>query len=101
MDGSYWNSPVAGNALRGVEGLNRRELLDAAYGARNPEARRLAALRLGDMAVIRSLALTDPSPIVRRRMVREVDDEKTLRRILESEEDEDVREAAVKRLESL
>ncbi|MBR2761157.1 MAG: hypothetical protein IKE16_06015 [Solobacterium sp.] len=100
--GMGWRSlnPVeAASAVHEIQ--NRRQLLQIAYEAGNPEARRLAVLKLNDQRLFSAFAQSDPSEIVRRRLVRELKDPEEVEHILEKEKDASVIQAAKERLKVL
>ena len=100
--GLGWRSldPVeAGADVHSIE--NQATLLRLAHEARNPEARRLALIKMGDKRLMESFARSDLSPIVRRRMVRELDDIELVRSIAEDDDDRSVRDSAYQRLAQL
>lgn len=97
----WYDSMDPVQAVKGIENLSDRQLLDVAYSARSPYARRLALIRLNDSDLFRVFALTDPSPDVRRRMVREINDKDTLEEIIEKDTDRSVRLEAINRLEKI
>lgn len=101
-DGLGWRSLDSRESVSGVQKVSNRDaLIRIAYEARNPEARRMALLQLGDKLLFESFAKYDKSPIVRRRMVREIDDADIIRTIAENDDDRSVRDSAYKRLEEL
>lgn len=61
----------------------------------------MALLRLGDKDLMAHYAEWDPSPIVRRRMVRELDDGALVQKIAETDRDNSVRDSAYNRLKQL
>ena len=84
--GLGWRSFDPREAVSAVHEIeNPAALRQVIFEARNPEARRLALIKLGDKALMGSFALSDPSPIVRRRMARALDDPAVLEKILEEE----------------
>ena len=100
--GLGWRSLNPVEAVADVHAIENRDLLlRIAYEARNPEARRLALIKMGDKRLMASFAQSDSSPIVRRRMVRELDDIELVRRIAENDDDRSVRESAGQRLTQL
>ena len=100
--GLGWRSLNPVEAVADVHSIENRDLLlRIAYEARNPEARRLALIKMGDKRLMASFAQSDSSPIVRRRMVRELDDIELVRRIAENDNDRSVRESADQRLTQL
>ena len=100
--GLGWQSLDPMEAVSAVHSIdNKKLLLRIAYEARNPEARRLALIKMGDKGLMASFARSDISPIVRRRMVRELDDIELVRRIAENDDDRSVRESAYQRLAQL
>ena len=100
--GLGWRSLDPVEAVADVHTIeNKDTLLRVAYEARNPEARRLALIKMGDKRLMESFARSDLSPIVRRRMVRELDDIELVRRIAEDDDDRSVRESACHRLAQL
>ena len=100
--GLGWRSLNPVEAVADVHSIENRDLLlRIAYEARNPEARRLALIKMGDKRLMASFAQSDSSPIVRRRMVRELDDIELVRRIAENDDDRSVRESADQRLTQL
>ena len=97
--GLGWRSLDPVEAVAAVHAIDDRKMLfRIAYEARQPEARRMALLKLQDKSLMAAFALSDPSPIVRRRMVRELDDVDTVSRIAENDTDSSVRESACARL---
>lgn len=88
-------------AIRDLEGMNKKQLFQVAYQARNPEVRRSAILRIGDPDLTRTFAKEDPSPIVRRRLVRELRDMAVLEHIANNDADATVRETALEQIEKL
>ena len=100
--GLGWQSLNPMEAVAAVHDIdNKNELFRIAHEARNPEARRLALIKLGDKRLMADFAQSDISPIVRRRMVRELDDIELVRRIAENDDDRSVRESAGQRLAQL
>lgn len=100
--GLGWRSLDPVEAVADVHSIeNKDALFRIAYEARNPEARRLALLKMGDKRLMAAFAQSDRSPVVRRRMVRELDDIELVRRIAENDEDRSVRESACQRLAQL
>ncbi len=100
--GLGWRSLDPVEAVAAVhEVSDPTELLRIAHEARCAEARRLAVLKTGDKDLMRLFALTDVSPIVRRRLVRELDDIETVRKIADEDEDRSVRDSARGRLAQL
>ena len=100
--GLGWRSFDPREAVSAVHEIeNPAALRQVIFEARNPEARRLALIKLGDKALMGSFALSDPSPIVRRRMARALDDPAVLEKILEEDDDRSVRDAAGSRLDQL
>ena len=100
--GLGWQSLNPVEAVAAVHSIENRDLLfRIAYEARNPEARRLALLKMGDKRLMESFAQSDSSPIVRRRMVRELDNIELVGRIAENDDDRSVRESADQRLSQL
>ena len=100
--GLGWRSLDPVEAVADVHSIeNKDTLLRIAYEARNPEARRLALIKMGDKRLMESFARSDLSPIVRRRMVRELDDIELVRRIAEEDDDRSVRDSAYQRLAQL
>ena len=100
--GLGWRSLNPVEAVADVHSIENKDLLfRIAYEARNPEARRLALIKMGDKRLMASFAQFDISPIVRRRMVRELDDIELVRRIAENDDDRSVRESADQRLAQL
>ena len=98
--GLGWRSLDPVEAVADVHSIdNKDSLLRIAHEARNPEARRLALLKIGDKELI--FANSDLSPIVRRRMVRELDDIALVRQIAENDDDWSVRDSAISRLKQL
>lgn len=96
-----WRSMDAAAALRGVrQDMSRRELLEIAYNARVGAARRVALVYLNDPELLRSFALEDPDPMVRRGLARRLTDADALRRLMD-DEDETVRAAAATTLAML
>lgn len=96
-----WYSLDPRQAVRAVHELDERQLLQVAYQARCAEARRAALLKLNDQRLYCVFAADDPAPLVRRRLVREITDTDTVRKIAENDEDASVRDAAEKRLREL
>ena len=100
--GLGWRSLDPVEAMADVHSIeNKDTLFHIAYEARNPEARRLALLKMGDTRLMAAFAQSDRSPIVRRRMVREMDDIALVRHIAENDDDRSVRESAYSRLVQL
>ncbi len=100
--GLGWRSLDPVEAVSAVHAIqDRNTLLRIASEAMHPEARRMALLKLGDKDLMASFALSDASPVVRRRMVRELDDIKTVLHIAENDMDSSVKESACMRLEQL
>ena len=100
--GLGWRSLDPVEAVAAVHAVeNRGELYRIAEEARNPEARRLALLKLKDRDKIAHAARWDVSPIVRRRMIRELDDRDLIREIAEEDSDASVRDSAFARLKQL
>ena len=100
--GLGWRSLNPVEAVAAVHSIENKDLLfRIAYEARNPEARRLALIKMGDKRLMAAFAQSDSSPIVRRRMVRELDDIELVRRIAENDDDRSVRESADQRLTQL
>lgn len=100
--GLGWQSLDPMEAVAAVHSIeNKNLLLRIAYEARNPEARRLALIKMGDKELMASFAQSDISPIVRRRMVRELDDIELVSRIADNDDDRSVRESARQRLAQL
>ena len=100
--GLGWRSLDPVEAVAAVHEIeNKDTLLRVAYEARNPEARRLAVLKTGDRELMASFARTDISPIVRRRLVRELDDIELVRYIYRNDSDWSVRDSALGRLKKL
>ena len=67
--GLGWQSLNPVEAVAAVHSVENKDLLlRIAYEARNPEARRLALIKMGDKGLMASFAQSDSSPIVRRRM---------------------------------
>lgn len=100
--GLGWRSLNPVEAVADVHSIeNKNELFRIVFEARNPEARRLALLKIGDKQLMAAFAQYDPSPIVRRRMVRELDDTELVRRIAENDDDRSVRKSAGQRLSQL
>ena len=100
--GLGWQSLDPMEAVAAVHSIeNKNLLLRIAYEARNPEARRLALIKMGDKELMASFAQSDISPIVRRRMVRELDDIELVSRIADNDDDRSVRESARQRLTQL
>ena len=100
--GLGWQSLDPMEAVAAVHSIeNKNLLLRIAYEARNPEARRLALIKMGDKGLMASFAQSDISPIVRRRMVRELDDIELVSRIADNDDDRSVRESARQRLAQL
>ena len=97
-----WRSLDPETAMRGVRSdMGRNELIEVAYNARCGAARRIALVWLNDPSISAAFAKRDPDPMVRRRLVRSLCDRSVLEHILDSDEDESVREAAQKRLDEL
>lgn len=102
LTGLGWRSLDAVEAVAAVHAVkDRKELYRIAEEAMHPEARRLALLKLGDKEKMSHAARWDISPVVRRRMVRELDDEAFLAEIAESDKDQTVTDAALERLKEL
>lgn len=100
--GLGWHSLDPVEAVADVHSIeNKDTLFHIAYEARNPEARRLALLKLGGKRLMAAFAQSDHSPIVRRRMARELDDMELVRRIAENDDDRSVRDSAFQRLAQL
>ncbi len=100
--GLGWRSLNPVEAVADVHSIeNKDTLFRIAYEARNPEARRLALIKMGDKRLMAAFAQSDCSPIVRRRMVRELDDIALVRHIAENDDDRSVRESAAQRLAQL
>ena len=100
--GLGWQSLDPMEAVAAVHSIeNKNLLLRIAYEARNPEARRLALIKMGDKGLMASVAQSDIFPIVRRRMVRELDDIELVSRIADNDDDRSVRESARQRLAQL
>ena len=100
--GLGWQSLDPMEAVAAVHSIeNKNLLLRIAYEARNPEARRLALIKMGDKGLMASFAQSDIFPIVRRRMVRELDDIELVSRIADNDDDRSVRESARQRLAQL
>ena len=100
--GLGWRSLDPIEAVADVHSIENKDMLfRIAYEARNPEARRLALLKMGDKRLMATFAQSDPSPIVRRRMVRELDDIELGRYIRKNDSDWSVRESALGRLKQL
>lgn len=100
--GLGWRSLDPVEAVAAVHSIENKDmLLRIAYEARNPEARRMALLKMGDKRLMASFAQSDHSPIVRRRMVREIDDAALVRHIAENDDDSSVRDSACQRLAQL
>ena len=100
--GLGWRSLDPQEAVSAVhEVSDQKELLCIAHEARCAEARRLAVLKTGDQDIMRAFALTDVSPLVRRRLVRELNDIEAVRKIADEDEDPSVRDAARGRLARL
>ena len=76
-------------------------MIRVAYNARCGAARRIALVWLNGPSISAAFAKRDPDPMVRRRLVRSLCDRSVLEHILDSDEDESVREAAQKRLDEL
>ena len=100
--GLGWRSLDPVEAVADVHTIeNKDTLLRIAYEARNPEARRLALLKMGDKRLMGTFAQSDSSPIVRRRLVRELDDIELVNLIAENDDDRSVRDSAHQRLAQL
>ena len=100
--GLGWRSLDPVEAVADVHSIeNKDTLLQIAHEARNPEARRLALIKMGDKRLMEAFARSDLSPIVRRRMVRELDDIELVRSIAEDDDDRSVRDSAYQRLAQL
>ena len=100
--GLGWRSLNPVEAVADVHSIeNKDTLFRIAHEARNPEARRLALIKMGDKQLMAVFAQSDRSPIVRRRMVRELDDLALVRQIAENDDDRSVRESADWRLTQL
>jgi len=100
--GQCWWSLDPREAVSAVHEIDDKKALHRiAFEARNPEARRLALIKLGDKNLMETFAKCDKSPIVRRRMVRELDNEDIIGEIARNDEDFSVRESAYKRLKAL
>lgn len=97
-----WRSLDPETAMRGVRSdMGRNELIEVAYNARCGVARRIALVWLNDPSISASFAKEDPDPMVRRRLVRSLRDRNVLEHILDSDDDDSVRETAQKRLDEL
>ena len=102
LRGLGWRSLDAVEAVAAVHAVeNREELYRIADEAMHPEARRMALLKLGDQEKTAHAAEWDISPIVRRRMVRELDDEALVEKIAQQDTDSSVRDSAFERLKEL
>ena len=100
--GLGWRSLNPVEAVADVHSIENKDTrLRIAHEARNPEARRLALLKLGDKQLMAIFARSDCSPIVRRRLVRELDNIELVRQIAEDDDDRSVRESAEQRLAQL
>ena len=100
--GLGWRSLNPVEAVADVHSIENKDLLlRIAYEARNPEARRLALIKMGDKRLMAAFAQSDSAPIVRRRMVRELDDIELVRQIAENDDDRSVRDSARQRLAQL
>lgn len=100
--GLGWRSLDAVEAVASVHAVeDREELYTIAEEAMHPEARRMALLKLGDQEKTAHAAEWDISPIVRRRMVRELDDEALLEKIARNDKDRSVTDSALERLKEL
>lgn len=100
--GLGWRSLDPVEAVADVHSIdNKDSLLRIAHEARNPEARRLALLKIGDKELMAIYAQSDISPIVRRRLVRELDDIELVRHISKNDQDWSVRDSALTRLKKL
>ena len=100
--GLGWRSLDPVEAVADVHSIdNKDSLLRIAHEARNPEARRLALLKIGDKELMAIFFFFFLSPIVRRRMVRELDDIALVRQIAENDDDWSVRDSAISRLKQL
>ena len=101
--GLGWRSLNPIEAVTDIQSIeNKDTLLRIAYEARLPDARRMALLKLRDnKELMASFAKYDPSPTVRRRLVRELDDIELVRHIMSEDEDSSVRDSACMRLSQL
>lgn len=100
-EGNYMSlDPIV--AMNGVSpDMSRQQLIDVAYNARCGLARRLALVYLKDPILTEIFAKSDPDPVVRRRLVRELKDVDLLNEIYEKEWDASVKQSIRKRLEEL
>ncbi len=100
--GLGWRSLSPVEAVAAVHEIeNRAELRQVAFEARNPEARRLAVLKLKDPDLTEAFARSDASPIVRRRLVRELTEAEVLQEIIERDHDPSVVQSAKERQSAL
>lgn len=100
--GLGWRSLDPREAVAAVHGIEDRDLLlQVAHEAMHPEARRMALIKLDDKYLTEAFALNDPSPIVRRRMVRMISDREVLEEIIGKDDDSSVTDAAYSRLRYL
>ena len=97
-----WRSLDPETAMRGMrDDMSRKELIEVAYTARCGVARRIALVWLNDPALNAAFAQEDADPLVRRRLTRSIEDKTILKRIIETDDDDSVREAAQQRLDAL
>ena len=102
FSGLGWRSLDPREAVADVHSIDDRNMLiRIAYEAMHPEARRMALIKLNDKNLTESFALSDRSPIVRRRMVRMIDDREVLKRIIDNDSDRTVVSAACERMDFL
>ena len=91
-------------AMRGVRSdMTDQQLREVAFSARCGAARRIALVRLSDPALTAAFAKEDPDPMVRRGLVRHLNDRALLKEIIDKDGDHSVRQAAedtLARLES-
>jgi hypothetical protein len=99
--GLGWRSLDPGEATADVHSLPLESLRTVIENARCAEARRVALIRLGDEGLMEQAALSDPAPLVRRRMARELHNADILRTIADEDPDDSVRAEAGKRLGQL
>ena len=95
--GLGWRSLDPREATADVHSLPLESLRTVIENARCAEARRVALIRLGDEGLMEQAALSDPAPLVRRRMVRELHHIDILQKIADEDPDDSVRAEAGKR----
>lgn len=100
-EGNYMSlDPVT--AMRGVrQDMSREQLIEVAYNARCGEARRIALVYLGDQGFMESFAKEDPDPMVRRGLVRRLENREVVKHIAKNDPDSSVREAAEQTLQQM